>query len=331
MSHPITGFWFSPTYGCNNRCQWCYAGAKQHIPAVAEFKQAKKYLSIMAAGGAKSCILVGGEPTTYADLIPLITHGTKIGLTMKLMSNGRRLSDRGFVTELKRAGLAYCLISIEGLETVHEQVTRIKGSFAESTAGIANCLTKGLAVNSISTVSSFNKHQIDDLIKMLRNLGLKRTVFNMCSSQPSGYETADCGLIDLNEYARIVEDIGLRHDGVRFYALLPLCLFDQEKLVELLRLGRLRVSCSLFTHAVAIDPDGAILPCTHMPDLCYGNLDDDDIMSKLPARKAKEIAYLRSHAPCEKCIDCRLWNTCLGGCNLIWFSRIAADHIKGLG
>ena len=209
-------------------------------------------------------------------------------------------------------------------------MTGVEVSFTQSVTGITNCLSEGISVNSISTVSSYNQNQIEDLVLLLKGLGLKRAAFNMCSSQPSGYEPGDQGLVGLRDYARIVEDIGLRYDFVRFYAILPLCLFDQEKLIQLLELRRMRVACSLLAHTVAIDPGGNILPCTHMPDISYGNLDDPGIMEQLQARKDAEIAFLKTHAPSEKCVDCRLWNTCLGGCSLIWFSRKAEDYIVGL-
>lgn len=326
----ISGFWLSPSYACNNRCRWCYVGGLLSEAPKASLSDIKYYIDQMVKAGARTCILVGGEPSVYPDILETIAYATDCGISVKMMTNGRRLSSFEFVLKLKEVGLSYCSISLEGPERLHDEITRIPGSFEESFQGILNCQRANLPVNSITTISSFNKESLDEFLGVLHQINLRRAVFNMCSSQPSGYGGNSEGTIDLADYARIVERIGLKYDFVCFYALVPLCLFDQEKLKILLKLGRLRVSCSLFGNVVAIDPRGAMLPCTHMAGLQYGNLNEPGAIEKFLAKKTKEMQFLSSYAPNQKCSDCSLWNTCRGGCNLIWFSRNADEHIVGL-
>ena len=330
MNEKMTGFWISPTYKCNNRCEWCYVGGKLAKNDEASFSDIKRYVFRMVYAGAKNCVFIGGEPTVYPYIVEAVRFATNQGLQVKIMTNGRKLADRDFVKRLKDAGLKHCSISIEGTKNVHEKITGIRGSFDESIAGIVNCQKEGIPINSISTVGNSNKNIIEEIVQFLQKIGLKRSVFNMCSSQPSGYNGKDNGVIELDKYARIVEDIGLKYDFVRFYALLPLCLFNQQKLERLLTLGRMKVSCSIFADVVAIDPKGNLNPCTHMADIVYGNLNKSNGLDKYIKTKTKERVFLKTHAPSFKCVNCRLWNTCLGGCNLIWFSRKAEDFIKGV-
>ena len=327
----ISGFWFSPTYDCNNRCRWCYAGAKLSSKYHSPLEAARRYIRQLAETGAKSCILVGGEPTRYPDIFPLVQFIVSLGLEARIMSNGRALADMSLVTELKRTGLHYCAVSIEGTEAVHDYITRIPGSFQESMQGLQNLMTAGIRTNSITTVSGYNLTIIEDVVKMLMDLPVPVATFNMCSAQPSGCQPDEQnGQIDLEQYARVVESIGLKYDFVRFYALIPLCLYDQAILPQLIRSGKLRISCSLYGTAVAVDPYGNLNPCTHMPDLIYGNLNDPEAIARFLETRAKEKTFLATHAPSEKCVDCRLWTTCHGGCNLIWFARNAETHIPGL-
>lgn len=330
MNRSITGFWISPTYRCNSRCEWCYVGGKLAKGDEASLPAVNNYILQMAKVGAKECIFIGGEPTTYPHIIDAVKFATDQGLNAKIMTNGRKLASKGFLRKLRDAGLKHCSVSIEGTEAVHDKITNVPGSFTESISGIRNCLEEGVPVNSISTVGNSNKGIIEDLVLLLKETGVGRSVFNMCSSQPSGYSGNDTGVIGLDEYARIVEEIGLKYDFVRFYALLPLCLFDQEKLHRLLALGRMKVSCSLFAQAVSIGPRGNLNPCTHMADISYGNLNEVNGLHDFLVTKAREASILKSHAPSPKCVNCKLWNTCLGGCNLIWFSRQAENFIKGI-
>lgn len=330
MTNKVSGFWLLPTYGCNNRCRWCYVGGKLTKKAEASLDSVKKYLRQMVDAGAKNCIFIGGEPTVYPHIIDAIKFATEYGLNVRMMSNGRKLSDRDFVKSLKAAGLKHCSISIEGIGHTHDEITGVKGSFVESLQGILNCQEEGIPNNTISTVGQTNKREIEEMVLFFQGLNIKRSVFNMCSSQPSGYEGEENGTIELDEYARIIEDIGLKYESVKFYALVPLCLFNQEKLHRLLELGRISVSCSLFANTIAIDPNGNINPCTHMADVIYGNLNEPKGLEQSLEAKQKEKELFSSHAPSEKCVKCPLWNTCHGGCNLIWFSRKASDFIKGI-
>lgn len=326
----MSGFWFSPSYKCNNRCLWCYVGGLLKEAPEASLIDSKKYINKMVSFGAKRCILIGGEPSVYPHILDVISYATFKGLDVRMMSNGRRLSSYSFVLELKKAGLKYCSISLEGPEEIHDKTTRVKGSFKESFKAIKNCKEAGLPVNSITTVSLFNKDYLVDFLETLKEIKIRKAVFNMCSSQPSGYDGQNRAIINLSDYARIVEDIGARYDFVCFYALIPLCLFDQGKLESLLTSGKLRVSCSLLGFAVAIDPKGFLLPCNHMADINYGNINSPGILPKVLKHKEKEVDFLSTHAPSEKCINCHLWNTCKGGCSLIWFSRNAEENIPGL-
>ncbi|MFH1366640.1 MAG: radical SAM protein [Patescibacteria group bacterium] len=327
----ISGFWFSPTYDCKNRCRMCYAGAKLSKESAVTLETAKSYVRQLAAAGAKSCILVGGEPTDYTDIVPLVHFMSGLGIEVRIMSNGRALKDMALVTALKQAGLHYCAVSIEGTEAVHDHITRVPGSFQESMQGLRNLITADIRCNSITTVSRYNLEIIEEVVQILRDLRVRVAAFNMCSAQPSGYPPREHnGQIDLADYARVVESIGQKYDFVRFYALIPLCLFDQAALPQLIQSGRLRVSCSFYGTAVAVDPFGNLNPCTHMPDLSYGNLNDPEAITSFLKTREIEKLFLETHAPSDKCTDCRLWTTCRGGCNLIWFARDARASIPGL-
>jgi len=276
-------------------------------------------------------LLVGGEPTYYPHILELVRYISGLGLEVKIMSNGRALASVEFVRQLKQAGLKYCAVSLEGVERVHDAITRRPGSFQESLMGLQNLMSAGIRTNSITTISSYNLSTIHDLIGLLQKIKVRIAAFNMCSAQPSGYHNDQHdGQISLEQYARTVESIASNYDFVRFYALVPLCLYDQDKLPALITTGKLRVSCSLYGNAVAIDPYGNLTPCTHMPDISYGNLRQPDALERFINFRAVEKEFLLTHAPSQKCVDCRLWTTCRGGCNLIWFNRHSENYIPGI-
>ncbi|MCX6721236.1 MAG: radical SAM protein, partial [Candidatus Staskawiczbacteria bacterium] len=128
----ISGFWLSPSYRCNNRCRWCYVGGMLSRAPEASLEEVKSYIDKMVQTGAKRCILVGGEPSFYPSILDVIAYATSKGVDIRMMSNGRKLASYDFVLELKRAGLTYCSVSLEGPEKIHDETTRVPGSFQES-------------------------------------------------------------------------------------------------------------------------------------------------------------------------------------------------------
>jgi len=74
---------------CNGRCSWCIERDGYHPDKVAEWweiaEQALKH-------GAQNIILLGGEPTLYHDIKPLIKVLSAAGRDVWITTNGSRLS-----------------------------------------------------------------------------------------------------------------------------------------------------------------------------------------------------------------------------------------------
>jgi len=100
------------TYRCQNECAHCYnARARSHpeMPAA----QWTILLDKVRQAGIPHVVFTGGEPTLRADLPELIAHATRNGQIAGLNTNGRRLSQPGYVQTLEAAGLDHVQITLE--------------------------------------------------------------------------------------------------------------------------------------------------------------------------------------------------------------------------
>jgi sulfatase maturation enzyme AslB (radical SAM superfamily) len=88
----------------------------------------------------ENVVLLGGEPTLHDDLVPVISYARKRGAKrVKLVTNGRRLSDMDFLAGLVEAGCRVFEVKLEGASPeVHERATGIPHSFGETLQGIEN-------------------------------------------------------------------------------------------------------------------------------------------------------------------------------------------------
>ncbi|MBI5779645.1 MAG: radical SAM protein [Planctomycetes bacterium] len=124
-------------YTCNSRCLSCPTPWEGGI---LPFDKIKEFLDDKVQPGTIVAVN-GGEPTIHPDFINIIAYAHKLGAHLSLLTNGRRFSDREFADASVKAGLYGICIPLHGPnEEIHEQLTRSKGSFTETVAGIKNIL-----------------------------------------------------------------------------------------------------------------------------------------------------------------------------------------------
>lgn len=145
---------------CNSRCLMCTNPTgfrekdsfkdyglevlKKRIKNLEIFDEQKKLID-------DKIILTGGEPTIHPDFFELIKFIRKEfpqDLIIELDTNGRRFYYPSFTRQLLSFGNINLLISLHGYDAkTHDAVTRVPGSFYQTTTGIKNiirCTNLGL-------------------------------------------------------------------------------------------------------------------------------------------------------------------------------------------
>ena len=114
---------------CQCRCVHCYNETDIPVSLKNELTT-KEVFSVLEQAAALSCsevCLTGGEPLLRADLLELIRHARKVGLVPKINTNGILLTPE-MVNNLKKAGLAWCSVSIDSPEPErHDELRRYTG------------------------------------------------------------------------------------------------------------------------------------------------------------------------------------------------------------
>lgn len=345
-----TTFWLITNYSCNNRCKFCYAAEgcntvrTQEEDEIMDFQYACDVMEEMKKCGAVNCLLIGGEPTLYPYVAEVIRFGARIGLAMKLVSNGRRLSDRHFVYKLKEAGLVHSSVSVEASTAEkHNQITQTC-SFEEVLRGILNLQKAGVSNNTILTISLLNHREIVALAERMHDMGVSNILYNF--SLPSVAEgdnihssfsptPQDCADI-ISEAYLILKQKGIR---ISFFATIPLCLIE-ESILNLMIADK-TISRGYHCHiymgtGAAFEPNGNVLPCTHFVGSPLFNAKDKKGRFAYRDRFAREWEegvhkkFIESawRYPAEPCKTCSLWGNCVGGCPFLWMHFNPADHIK---
>lgn len=252
----LRGGWITLNRACNMRCSHCYQQDTQFDPQRnASANLIQQEIEILVESGAKSVVLIGGEPTVYPKLIEVVKQLVDRSITPILVTNGRELSKIDKVQKLFDAGLRNITVSIkaESEEGYHE-VTGTKNSFVKVLQALKNIQSvPGIAMGTSITVEEYFVKKMDSYIDFLKTVNVPHINFDLGSPilKASGVDVNK--IPDPFTLASAVEKI---HKAFRdheqsysFYMTIPLCILDpviKDELVEQKKCLQ-RVMCHVVT------------------------------------------------------------------------------------
>ena len=234
--------WLALTYNCNNKCKWCYASSNLDEFKRREFKvsEEENLLRLLEDLGINDVKLVGGEPTLYKNIIHFLKKLTIRKINTTLVTNGRRLSDRTFSEDIRKAGLEYASFSIEGYDDrSHDEETCISGSFAEAIQGMSNSKDLGIRVATNTTITSGNKKHLERIVDFLSTKSDIIT-FSICEPWFRSEDYSKSVLSPLEgakEFERVYRYAKEKRVSVKLTTPIPICNFSEEVRNEMQREG----------------------------------------------------------------------------------------------
>jgi len=252
----------------------------------------------------------GGEPTLRQDLAELIQHAQSTGMVAGLNTNGRRLSDTGYIQELVDAGLDHVQITLESHDPhIHDAMVGRNGAWQQTVAGIRNALDSPLYVMTNTTMLQLNSPVMDRTLAFLANLGVPTVGLNALIHAGSG---ATCGAgLEETQLKPILEaarkSTAANEQKLIWYTPTQYCHFDPMDL-ELGVKG-----CSAALYNMCIEPDGAVIPCQSYYQSLGHILQDswESIWNHSLAVSLRQRHYIS-----QDCKECVLLSECGGGCPL---------------
>jgi MoaA/NifB/PqqE/SkfB family radical SAM enzyme len=152
------------TWDCNRACRYCIASNNQ---------DPGKYLPLEALNrqevqAAKRVIIAGGEPTLHPDILTICETLRDRGQDITLLTNGIKLADGAFVSELITAGVGQFQITLPTHDpVVFDYLTGAPGSYDLTHQALRNIREHRIARLTINTiVTKFNYRNIEDIFKM---------------------------------------------------------------------------------------------------------------------------------------------------------------------
>jgi Fe-coproporphyrin III synthase len=165
------------TRQCNLKCRHCYAQAQGKKPkGELTTQEGKILLDDLSTFGAPVILFSGGEPLLRPDLPELAQYAVDKGMRAVISTNGTLIT-LNLAKILKKVGLSYVGISLDGMEAVNDRFRGVSGAFAQALAGIRNCREAGIKVGLRFTINRLNEDQVAPIFDLLQTEDIPRVCF----------------------------------------------------------------------------------------------------------------------------------------------------------
>jgi radical SAM protein with 4Fe4S-binding SPASM domain len=326
---------------CNLRCRHCYAAVSDAPPEdELTHEEGRALIDDLAAFGSPVLLLSGGEPLMRPDIFDLAEYAVLRGLRCVLSTNGTMV-DEDTAQRLKRIGMSYIGISLDGLGATHDDFRRRDGAFDEVLAGLRASCEAGLKAGLRFTIFKNNAREVPAIFELVREERISRVCFYHLVCCGRGTELIQEGLTHC-QTREIVDTIidgaaALRRDGLKVevltvdnhcdgpYLYLRMLRENNPRASDVLELLRMNGGNSSGLGIACVGWDGTVYPDQFWRTQALGNVRQQPFSrlwtnpSNTFLMKLKE----KGRYVTGRCARCRFLDACGG--NL----RVRAEALTG--
>lgn len=281
-----------PTTSCNLRCPECPSGLRSFTRPTGMLKSELFQSAIDQLAPSLSYLIFyfQGEPYLHPQFIDLVQYTSRKKIYTATSTNAHYLNDKNAEATVK-SGLDRLIISIDGTTQETYQSYRIGGSLDKVIEGTKNIVKWKRELKSRTPHVMFqflvvkpNEHQVNDVNKLAKELGVDEVVFK--TAQIYDYQHGSDLIPTIDRYSRYKKN----NNGT------------YQIKNELLN------HCWKMWHSCVITWDGKIVPCCFDKDAHYvlGDLNHQSFEEIWRGQKYNEFraSLLRSRSEIEMCKNC---------------------------
>ena len=241
-----------PTNHCNLKCPECPSGLGSLTRPLGLLNpdDFKKLIDNICSTGFYVQLFFQGEPFINKNLGGMINYARKKNMYVSISTNGHFINEKNVDTVVKNAP-DKLIYSIDGLDEESYQNYRIGGTFEQADTGLRALINKKKELNQKHPyvelqfiVMKQNEHQLDEVLKYGKDVGVDKVVFK--TMQISSYENALKFLPSNKKYRRYIIDNG----SFRIK-------------------GKIKNHCFALWRTSVITWDGKVVPCCFDKDAEY--------------------------------------------------------------
>jgi 12,18-didecarboxysiroheme deacetylase len=162
---------------CNLKCIHCYSHSQnREYSGELSGEEGRTLIKDLARFGSPVVLFSGGEPLLRKDLLDLAQLATGLGMRAVISTNGTLIT-QDMARKLKKIGLSYVGVSLDGMEETNDRFRGMKGAFQAALVGIRGCQEAGIKVGLRFTISRRNAQDIPGIFDLLEKENIPRVCF----------------------------------------------------------------------------------------------------------------------------------------------------------
>jgi AdoMet-dependent heme synthase len=279
------------TYRCNERCIHCYLDHHDH----GEMSTAEilDLLDQMAAAGVFYLTISGGEIMMRRDFFQILQHARARTFCVKLKTNGVLIGDKE-AERIRELGVESIQVSVYSHRAeVHDAITKLPGSLANSIAAIRRLRAHGIPVYMANVLMVQNAGDYEGVRALAQELDAKFVIDPTVTPMMDGDRSILSLNVDEAKLREVFRDKSLGGNGEEACAVSASP--DDDDLNSL--------PCSAGHTACYVSPYGDVYPCVQFP-LPSGNVRRQkfvDIWRDSPQLAEVRSIRLRDMPTCSGC------------------------------
>ncbi len=160
------------TNRCNLACKHCYSYADANSEDFLSTEFILESIPELLKGGVRFVIFSGGEPLIRKDIFQIAQAMRKVGIITYLSTNGLYINDKN-VDEIIET-FNYIGISIDGIETIHDEFRGLKGAYKRSLEAIALIQKHQGNAGIRFTLTKETQSSFYDIFKLAEDIGVDK-------------------------------------------------------------------------------------------------------------------------------------------------------------
>ena len=306
------------TLRCDLACRHC--GSRAGLPRDRELTldEALDVVRQLAEMGAGEVTFIGGEAYLNPDWLRIVEATADAGIRATMTTGARGLT-AALCRDAASAGMAAMSCSVDGLESTHDHLRAVKGSYQKALQGLDHIREAGMDPFANTQFNQLNLPEVEELAEVLLDRGIR--AWQVQITGPMG-RAADRPEWLLQPYDMLeliprlaAVAVAARARGCTANAANNLGYFGPHE-------GDIRMEywkgCAAGRHVLGIESNGDVKGCPSLPSGPYvgGNLRDSSLAVIWNERA--ELAFARERSTDElwgHCSGCYYADTCKGGCS----------------
>jgi Fe-coproporphyrin III synthase len=168
---------WNSTQTCNLNCIHCYMNSdNKDYPGELSTKEAKKMVDDLARFQVPVLLFSGGEPLLRPDFFEIAAYAAARGIRPTLSTNGTLITG-SIAKSIKKTGIGYVGISLDGLQEINDRFRGKSGAFQAALQGIRNCVDAGQRVGLRFTISRHNYKELENIFDFIEEEKIDRACF----------------------------------------------------------------------------------------------------------------------------------------------------------